>query len=208
MRVKKAKPLKTLLAILGLLFAIFLLLSWYQKTNLNSVLIKSAPAIKFLPSSSSVLQNSEMHSSDGTKTLILRVTSTSNESQVYSFFTRDLPDGVEKQLFSKEINASDSFELPFNTWSPDNKYVFLQQNSPAGKHTLVLKASGELFPGGEQYYDAVTLSVEKKLPYIFDTATGWASETLLVFTTKKEDGAAGPNYWFEVPSKAFIQLSH
>lgn len=153
-------------------------------------------------------------SMDGKATVVLQRTADRESGmQTYAFIANN----SSSPLFTKTLPPRTSMSLPANSWSPDNKYLFIgEENEQGEKNYFVLKASGEPFTNDQQYLDVGTLFAAKKLKYTLDEATGWASPTLLILTTKKaegpesdrgNDGTPGPSFWFEVPSKAIMQLS-
>lgn len=146
-------------------------------------------------------------SPDGTKKVIMKVTENSDNTKTYDFSTADENGANEQHVFTKILNLGESMSIPFNTWSPDDKYFFIQENLAGDKSAFVFKATGEPFVGTEKYLDATDSFSKANTGNNFDIATGWASETLIIINTKKPDGEKGFSYWFEVPSKAIIQLS-
>ncbi|OGD62162.1 hypothetical protein A2160_01250 [Candidatus Beckwithbacteria bacterium RBG_13_42_9] len=153
-------------------------------------------------------QRSEIRSGDGTVTLISKVESKPDQSQDYSFFVANLSgnDQTERLIFTRTLAAGGNISLPGNSWSPDNKYLFLKEKDQTGSiNFLVLKASGEAFADGEQYLDVISQFSQKMPGYLLQDATGWASPTLLNITTMTENGTKkGPSYWLEVTSGAIL----
>lgn len=153
-------------------------------------------------------QQPAIHSGDGTVQLIMRKANQKDGSLLYSFFTADGSGKIERTLFTKNIPTSDTMVIPANTWSPDNKYVFLRENNANSFNIFVFKASGEVFADKEPYLDLTALFEKRNLPYTVADVTGWDSETLLhVHTTAKEKNSRGPSYWFDVTDRAFLQLA-
>lgn len=149
-----------------------------------------------------------VHSGDGTAQLIMRKANQKDGSILYSFFVANATGKIERTLFTKNIPALDTMMVPANTWSPDNKYVFLRENNSNSFNIFVFKTSGEAFANKEQYLDLTSLFEKRNLPYNVADVTGWDSETLLhVHTTFKEKNSRGPSYWFDVTDRAFLQLS-
>ncbi|MBI4096762.1 MAG: hypothetical protein HY425_03545 [Candidatus Levybacteria bacterium] len=146
-------------------------------------------------------------SPDGTKKVIMKVTENSDSTKTYDFSVSDENGANEQHIFTKILDLSSSMEIPFNTWSPDNKYLFIREQSENDKKVLVFKADGASFENGETFLDAAAFFKEKNTGNIFEEATGWASETLIIINTKKPDGSKAFSYWFEIPSKSIIQLS-
>lgn len=149
-----------------------------------------------------------VHSGDGTAQLIMRKANQKDGSILYSFFVANSSSKIERTLFTKNIPTSDTMIIPANTWSPDNKYVFLRENNSNPFNIFVFKASGETFADEEQYLDLTALFEKRNLPYTMADVTGWDSETLLhVHTTAKEKNSRGPSFWFDVTDRAFLQLA-
>lgn len=146
-------------------------------------------------------------SPDGAKKVIMKVTQNSDNTATYDFSTADENGANEQNVFTKILDSSKNMTIPFNTWSPDNKFFFIQQNDGNNKSVFAFKADGSAFSDTEKYFDVTDLFMKQNNGNNFDEATGWASETLIIINTTKKDNAKGPSYWFEVPSKAIIQLS-
>lgn len=160
-----------------------------------------APMSANNPTPTPALLENDVHSVDGTLKLILRTEPLQDGTKKYSFFIADIHGNNERLLFTKILDKNITMIIPSNTWSPDNKYVFIRQNNVGSFETFVLKANGDAFVNGKQYLDVVSLSIERKLKYAITDVTGWDSPTLLHVKT------SGPNFWFEVTSSAFIQLA-
>ncbi len=146
-------------------------------------------------------------SPDGTKKVVMKVMQGSDNTKTYDFSTVDGNDANEQRVFTKTFDSSSSMVIPFNTWSPDNKYFFIHKNTGDNKSVFAFKASGVAFSQAEEYFDVTDLFRKKETGYNFSEATGWASESLIIVNTTKDDSSKGPSYWFEIPSKAVIQLS-
>lgn len=194
----KRFPLKIIILLVALAFGGVLFLVNSEKltsTNPpNAVLIKPiapTPAV----------QNTEVHSSDGEMNLIMQKQKQSDGLATYSFFTSDIAGNNKKILFEKIVNAGVSMEIPKNSWSPDNKYVFLREDEPSSFSIFVFKASGENLSSTEKYIDVMPLFSESKIKYEMKDITGWDSPTLLHVIT------SGPSYWFDITTRAFLQLA-
>ncbi len=146
-------------------------------------------------------------SPDGTKKVIMKVTQNNDGTKTYAFSVSDENGSNEQFIFAKTLDSASNMTIPFNTWSPDNKYFFIQENTGNNKNVYVFSATGAAFSETEAYFDATDLFKRKNTGNNFSEATGWASETLVIINTTKPDNSKGPSYWFEVPSKAIIQLS-
>lgn len=191
-------PLKIIVFLIILAFGGVLFFANYEKltssNQSNPVLIKPiAPT--------PTIQNSEVHSSDGEINLIMQAQKQNDGSTSYLFFTSDIAGRNKKLIFEKTVGEDASMEMSQNSWSPENKYVFLRENEPSSFSIFVFKASGENFADGQQYLDVTSLFAQHKIKYLLNDVTGWDSPTLLHVIT------SGPSYWFDVTTKTFLQLA-
>ena len=130
------------------------------------------------------------------------------DGTLYSVFVSDTSDSNKVQLFGTTMPEATTINLPYNTWAPDDKHVFLEVTRAGQPPTYwIFQAGGGAFTGGQPYLDVGQFWTDRKVPFTIRTATGWASETLLIIYTYKEDGGKGPAYWFDLPSKTFVELA-
>ena len=172
-------------------------------TNVNA---EFAPTVQPAPQKSGTAQ-SDVHSSNADKKLIMRITSGKNGMTTYDFFVADISGANERLLYTKTLGSGSGMMLPINAWDPTDTYVFIGEKDGGTPGFFVLKASGEPFANGEKFLDVGAVWTAKKINYSIRDATGWASGTLLIVYTSQEDGSHGPAFWFEVPSTAIIQLA-
>ena len=149
------------------------------------------------------VDNASQITPDGTKKLVMKTTYNKDGSLFYVFTTTDGSGENEQPLYAT-TSASANFRLPFNAWSPDNKYVFIEKTNG---DALVFDASGEDIVEGQKYLDVENLFIAAGKKDMYKVTTGWASPTLLIINTTTPENKKGSSYWFEVPSKAIIQLS-
>lgn len=144
---------------------------------------------------------------DGTKKVVMKTTHNTN-SLHYVFTTTDGLGGNIQPLFEETVQASmsatEGMNIPFNAWSPDNKYVFIQKNDG---DALVFNGTLEEIVPGQRYLDVKDIFSAGEKKDTYHETTGWASPTFLIINTTAPDMTKGNSYWFEVPSKAIIQLS-
>lgn len=191
-------PLKIIILLVVLAFGGVLLLVGYRKAvSLN----QPNPALIKPIAPTPAIQNSEVHSADGEMNLVMQKQEQKDGSVVYSFFTSDVSGKNKKILFEKTVKTDVSITIPKNSWSPDNKYVFLRENKLNSFDFLVFKASGENFSNGEKYIDIMPRFIDSKIKHEMQDVTGWDSPTLLHVVT------SGPSYWFDITTKAFLQLA-
>lgn len=152
-------------------------------------------------------KETSVHSSNADKQLIFRATLKSGGTTEYSYVVADISGANGRVLFDKTLPAGASMELPPNSWDPTDTYIFLGEHNSGTVDFFVLKANGEPFADGNKYIDVGAVWANKKIGYTIRTATGWASGTLLIIYTSKDDGSRGPAFWFEIPSTAILQLA-
>jgi hypothetical protein len=161
----------------------------------------SAPTPTPTPKKQSNTQEILVHSSKADKQLILRTTQQPDGSVDYTYFIADISGLNQRTLFNKTLPAGSSMVLPANSWDPTDTYVFIEEIDDGVPNYFVMKSTGG------SVIDVGAVWKEKKIPYTIRTATGWASGTLLIIYTRKDDDSKGPAYWFEIPSTAILQLA-
>jgi len=145
-------------------------------------------------------QNTSVDSPDGSVTLSMKIAK--NDSGVtYSFLTSG------RIIFEKIVNPSISFSIPANTWSPDNKYVFLKEVGPAYVNFFVLLAAKDSSQQDDQTASIAELFAKKYPNLTIEDVTGWGGINLVIVNSNNTDGSRGPSFWFDAPSHSFIQLS-
>jgi len=149
-----------------------------------------AAAVVPTPTQEPKVYTGKVNAPNGDKTLVMRRT-----GQTYEFFVKG------KRIFSKTVPQETTMSLPFNAWDPTEKWIFLEEKTGNTVNYFVMKETGE------EVFDVGVVWNEKKIPYTIRAATGWASGTLLIIYTSKNDGSNGPAFWFEVPSTAILQLA-
>lgn len=105
-------------------------------------------------------------------------------------------------IWRETLPAGTQVILPFNAVSPDNKYLFISQSGPTGNRHLLLSTVGS--PArefSEPFY--------AQFPELIITdVTGWGGINLIVLNTDNLTGTAGPSFWYEAPTRAFIRLTN
>jgi hypothetical protein len=131
-------------------------------------------------------------SPDGKVSLKMREEKGENEI-IYTFSSANIN-------FTKNVPLGSTMSIPLNTFSPDNKYVFVKETGPFGDKYYVFLDN--------QLVEISSLFYAKHPEYKITDMTGWGGVNLIVFNTDKIEGGTGPSFWFEIPSKSFIQLSN
>lgn len=148
-------------------------------------------------------EESQMQPSpDGTKKLVMRVVHEASGSSQYIFTAMDKNGENAVRVYETRL-VGGSFSIPFNTWSPDDRYFFIQKNTG---EALVFTRTGDPVTQTEQLLDVKEDFTKGQRSDSYTEVTGWASPTLLIINTTNPEGKKGSSYWYEVPSKAIIQL--
>lgn len=118
-------------------------------------------------------------------------------------FTRQ-EENTKHLLYSLPIEKNKTPALPFNSWAPDHKYVFIKVLTESNLEYLV-------FPVTDKQVEEPVLVVElfnQKYPDLTVVdVTGWAAPNLLIVNTTTSNGEIGPSFWFNPATKSITQLS-
>lgn len=159
-----------------------------QANNLVSPQEASSPAL------------SEVRSLEGTLRLIMKENKNEDRTTTYTFTVSDAL-GKTTEIFSKTVGTGEVMSLHHNSWSPNNKYLLIEDKKGTLIDYLVFKTSGEPFENGQKYLNATALFNQKVKNYNLKAMTGWADPLLVSVLTVK-----GPPFWFDVTTQSFIQL--
>lgn len=124
-----------------------------------------------------------------------------------TFSVSDANGGPQKQIYSETLAEGTTITVPYNTFSPDNKYIFLRRNSPTEQGYFVLKTDGTPFKNAEKTIDFVSLFNSKYPNTPASDVTGWGGMTLIVVNVEKPGGGVDRSYWYDVASNSIIPLS-
>lgn len=164
------------------------------KGDMKEVVNYAPPAVK-----AQGPEVSTLGSPDGKIYLTSKKEKTENGTR-YTYLFSTSPDGEKTQIFEKEVPAETTISVPFNTFSPDNKYIFLKE-STSEKTTYFVVAGGKEL-------DISSAFEAKYKDYKITDVTGWGGPSLVVVNADKASGGQGPSFWFEVGNGGFIQLSN
>jgi len=143
--------------------------------------------------------STETLSGDGTMKATMKSQENLDGSTVYSLFISDSSGKNSKNLYSKTVQKG-SIELPINSWSPDDKYLFVLDKE-AGDNYLVFKSNGEPFISGDKFIDATSLFKKKQPGFSLSEVTGWDGVGLMHVK------ATNASFWFDIDSQNFLQLA-
>lgn len=191
----KLKYLLILAVLVGIVFSLPYMIGEYKAVNYASGQVS-------MPTNPLPLPEEEILSisPDGTETLT--VNKTENESSKSYLFKATT--GLN---FDKNVSKEGTISIPLNTWSPDNKYLFLKEQNSGGDNYLLFSSSGKSFSEGELYLNVSTIFAEKNQEFKIKEITGWASPVLLVINTKTDTNENGPSFWFDITNRGLIRLS-
>ncbi len=188
------------------IFLIFILsaaflLAWnkfYKPTfHFSASNLPSAPSPTPSPEPLSPVQTITTQSPDGKKDLIMEK-QLKGDLVNYSFSVLDKEENILTFLYSKNLAKSEAIDIPFNTWSPDNKYIFIKEE---GVYYLWLLSAETTTP-----IKISELFTEKYKELSLDEITGWAAPGLLIVNAKTTDGVQS-SLWFDVVNQNFIPLA-
>lgn len=149
-------------------------------------------------------KKTEIHSSDGVMNLIASSKRLDDGTSNYVFRVVKRSDNTASDLFSKGVGSGVTMEIPFNSWSPDNKQVFVIERDGSVTKYFVYRVDGSSYKNGELFLEVSSLWSESLNKYIMRDITGWEGNDLLGIRTTSDDGTAGPRYWFVISSRSFM----
>jgi hypothetical protein len=169
----------------------------HPRSQMASPYMSPTPTLPAIPVALADTETS-IEAPDGKFTLNMKQKN-SSDSITYVFSTKDETTGAQKEIFTKTEPSGTTLSIPANTFSPDDKYIFLKEENSGQTDYFVVTPSGTLDISGP---------FTTKYPNLTITdVTGWGGINLIIVNTDKEDGSLGPSFWFEVPGGGFIQLS-
>jgi len=195
------RPIKFLILVLLLLSVVAILFALNPR-------VKTAQAPTYVPPIVKADPNREIAVESGDGKLILKMKEEKGkEGMTYIFWVADTSAGTQKELYRKTVPLGTTMAIPLNTFSPDNKYMFLQEVSGESLSYFAGSAAGIPFADGSQFLEFSSMFKAKYPNYKITEATGWGGVGLIIVNTKS-GGSQGPSFWFDVGSKSFIQLSN
>ena len=150
------------------------------------------------------LQTSSMGSPDGRMNLTMN-SQRGKDTTKYTFFT-STPEGFDQNIFAKQLDEPGSLVIPYNTWSPDNKYVFLKEVTISLPNYYVLKTDGSPLKDDLKYVNIQELFSTKQPDYTIVEVTGWADPNLIIVNAKSNKENRVVSFWFEVSRTHFNTL--
>jgi dipeptidyl aminopeptidase/acylaminoacyl peptidase len=196
----------------GLAMCIGVFLAIYNNNNLKvktTYALPSAESIRtpiIAPIFTAKEETISQPSPDGTKKITIVAVSAEDSTKTYTLTTANGDNSGQIRIYSTTLPDSESISVPFNSFSPDNKYLFVIHHKAEINEALVFRTDGEKMTETEQYSKVAETFTAEEIKDSYKETTGWASETLLIVNTTPENDSK-QSYWFEVPGKAIITLS-
>ena len=191
---------------LGTALSLFVLVQRNNKVDQRvfSAVIPTLTSTTSTDISSYLIQTVTIDSPDGVKTLTMKKQQVKDLTK-YSFYTL-APDTGKQIILSKDLKNTQNLSIPYNTWSPDNKYVFLKESTPILNNYYVFSSSGNPVSDNAQYTNIQELFSQKLADYRITDVTGWAGPTLLIVNAIANKGGQNISFWFDMSNQSFIQL--
>ena len=203
------KKTKRKLDVIVVILAVFLSTLAFRylanRTRQKSAVLPVAAQFIPTPTPTVIFLPVRVDSPDGTRTLTMKFQE-NIKTTTYSFFASEKPDNQAKLITTKIATPQDSFSIPDNTWSPDNKYVFVTKRTPTEKNYFVFPASDTVQDNNLENTEVNALFSQNYPQYNLTEITGWAAPNLLIMNTTADGGERGPSFWFDISSQTFIQL--
>jgi hypothetical protein len=124
-----------------------------------------------------------------------------------AFYISSETDKNPLKIFEKETSAENLISVPVNTFSPDNKYIFLKYEDAGKDRYIVLRTDGTDIKEGSKLVEIESLFSEAYPDFVIGDVTGWGSYSLLIVNTDTLEGKTGPSWWFDLSNLSFIRLS-
>ncbi len=166
---------------------------------------KPSPTSSLEPVAEVTEKETEVISQDGKHILTMRQTFKEGLS-TYAFFLSSDKDKQKKVLYTTDFLDGVSYELPFNSFSPDGKFLFIKSKDAVGDRFLVFSTN----ISAEKAQDPVevgSLFAAKYTDLVLTDVTGWGGLGLLVLNSDNAEGKSVPSFWYEASSGRFIRLS-
>ena len=167
----------------------------------------SPPVVTALVAESDSSIPVDVHSPDGKMKVTMEKKTNTDNTSTFSLTVSDVSGGNPINIFKNTLSDGAEMSIPLNSFSPDNRYLFIRESNGSKQNFLVFKSTGEAFSDGNKYIDVVPLFDAKNTGLKLTDVTGWDSNTLLHVFTEDEKGERGPSFWFEIPDGAVIQLA-
>lgn len=149
-----------------------------------------------------------VHSPDGARKVVLKTQPLSEGQMNYVVTTSDMNGSDRHGIYEATLKEGSEIVLSPNSWSPDNKFVFIKTNKEGVIGALVFQQDGSSCADGTMYIDVSSIFNEQFSDRTIRDISGWDDSALLHVMTFNTDNTVGFSYWFDIWGKSFIQLAH
>ncbi len=146
-------------------------------------------------------------SPDGKATLTVKNIRETSGLVSQTFYVSSDADKTLVKIFEKKSNPENLVTVPDNTFSPNNKHLFLKYEEGGTTRYIVMRTDGKDIKEGSHTVEIGSLFSEKHPDYVITDVTGWGSYSLIVVNTNTKDDKTGPSWWFDLSNFSFIRLS-
>lgn len=190
-----------ILGVLVFLTAVFGSLAW-QKVKLTQDYTSPEVSFASAPSTPEPTFEQEFLAPNGKDTLITRESRV--ESGSLKTFLIRTSEGEVTPILSKTLSPTTAVSVPFNVFSPDNKFIFLKEEDEWGAKYFSLPTT----QGSETEPTVFSELFKQNYPnLIIEDVTGWGGMTLIVINARDEDDSR-LSFWYDVTNGRFTALSN
>jgi hypothetical protein len=149
----------------------------------------------------------DIPSPDGKYALQMRNGHETGGTILQTFYITSLENETPIKIFSNLSPSDNLISVPYNTFSPTNKYVILKYKKSSENKYMVLRTDGKDILTDSTPVEITERFNEKFPDYAITDITGWGGYTVIVVNTNTKDGKTGPSWWFDMSNLSFIRLS-
>lgn len=194
----------------GLVLAIsLLLLSSFKAANeVSAPSLVSADVPKPLPQEEPKKDEVvDILSPDGKTTLRMKNGKETGGTILQSFYIITENNNDPEIIFTKVSPSDNLISVPYNTFSPNDKYILLKYEKSGEVKYLVLSTDGKEIQENSKPVEITELFYKAFPEFIITDVTGWGGYTVIVVNTDTKDGKTGPSWWLDMTNLSFIRLS-
>jgi hypothetical protein len=154
-----------------------------------------------------VIKKAEFLTPDGAKALHFEE-KTEAKTALYTILVADKTTEEKSLVLEKTLPVSSKLLVPYNTWSPDNTYFYLEERGVNGTeyhlYSTILSEALEK----QESINISSLFRERLPEYSMEEITGWAAPDLLVVNAKLITDGSPQSFWFATYDHSFIPLAN
>lgn len=124
-----------------------------------------------------------------------------------TFTVKNTKEAKEINLYQETVTKDNIITVPFNTFSPDDKYIFLKRGKEKPEY-FVLRTDTQDLVNKQKTVNIVETFDKKYQDLVVSDVTGWGGINLIVVNSDTMDGKTGPSFWFDMSNLSFIRLTN